>query len=224
MFAAPHGLSQRTTSFIACACQGIHRTPLRHLIALIINARSRDQRTEIRGQKGSRPTAPPPPLPLRPDGIAAPRLERHGASNPSPSRQRVRPAPDTNGPEQVLKDQCHTRTFRRPRRSSFSQLTLIPGPLKAGTSGKSFSSRCQQTGSGAKAATAAKPFLFDKPGTRPAPPGCRIKLPVEPARSPAAARPRGRTKHQSGWRNHNMVEPDGIEPTTSCLQSRRSPN
>ncbi len=22
----------------------------------------------------------------------------------------------------------------------------------------------------------------------------------------------------------NLVEPDGIEPTTSCLQSRRSPN
>ncbi len=39
MFAAPHGLSQRTTSFIACACQGIHRTPLFHLIALITNAR-----------------------------------------------------------------------------------------------------------------------------------------------------------------------------------------
>ena len=24
--------------------------------------------------------------------------------------------------------------------------------------------------------------------------------------------------------NQNLVEPDGIEPTTSCLQSRRSPN
>jgi hypothetical protein len=39
LFAAPHGLSQRITSFIACACQGIHRTPLLHLIALIIDAR-----------------------------------------------------------------------------------------------------------------------------------------------------------------------------------------
>ena len=39
LFAAPHGLSQRTTSFVACACQGIHRTPLRHLITLIIHAR-----------------------------------------------------------------------------------------------------------------------------------------------------------------------------------------
>ena len=35
LFAAPHGLSQRITSFIACACQGIHQMPLRHLIVLI---------------------------------------------------------------------------------------------------------------------------------------------------------------------------------------------
>ena len=39
LFAAPHGLSQRTTSFIASQRQGIHRIPLRHLIALIIDAR-----------------------------------------------------------------------------------------------------------------------------------------------------------------------------------------
>ena len=38
MFAAPHGLSQRTTSFIASQRQGIHRILLRHLIALIIDA------------------------------------------------------------------------------------------------------------------------------------------------------------------------------------------
>src|SRR6202049_4727635 len=37
LFAAPHGLSQRTTSFIASQRQGIHRIPLRHLIALIID-------------------------------------------------------------------------------------------------------------------------------------------------------------------------------------------
>ena len=40
LFATPHGLSQRTTSFIASQRQGIHRTPLRHLIALIIEDRS----------------------------------------------------------------------------------------------------------------------------------------------------------------------------------------
>jgi hypothetical protein len=38
LFAAPHGLSQRITSFIACACQGIHQMPLYHLIVLIAYA------------------------------------------------------------------------------------------------------------------------------------------------------------------------------------------
>ena len=41
LFAAPHDLSQRTTSFIASQRQGIHRIPLRHLIALIIDAPAR---------------------------------------------------------------------------------------------------------------------------------------------------------------------------------------
>src|SRR5712691_12306034 len=50
-FAAPRGLSQRSTSFIASQRQGIHQTPLRHLIALIINARSRDRMPDVRCQK-----------------------------------------------------------------------------------------------------------------------------------------------------------------------------
>ena len=37
-FAAPQGLSQRTTSFIASQHQGIHQIPLLHLIDLIIHA------------------------------------------------------------------------------------------------------------------------------------------------------------------------------------------
>ena len=40
LFATHRRLSQRTTSFIASQRQGIHRMPLRHLIALIINAHS----------------------------------------------------------------------------------------------------------------------------------------------------------------------------------------
>ncbi len=39
LFAAPQGLSQRTTSFIASQRQGIHRMPLRHLIVLMIDVR-----------------------------------------------------------------------------------------------------------------------------------------------------------------------------------------
>ena len=41
LFAAPHDLSQRTTSFIASQRQGIHRMPFLHLITLIIDARPR---------------------------------------------------------------------------------------------------------------------------------------------------------------------------------------
>ncbi|KMS94169.1 hypothetical protein BVRB_024110, partial [Beta vulgaris subsp. vulgaris] len=37
-FAAPHGFSQRITSFFACACQGIHQMPLSHFFVLIANA------------------------------------------------------------------------------------------------------------------------------------------------------------------------------------------
>ena len=50
LFATPRGLSQRTTSFIASQHQGIHRTPLRHLITLIVDARSRTS-AEIRKTK-----------------------------------------------------------------------------------------------------------------------------------------------------------------------------
>ena len=39
-FAAPQDLSQRTTSFIASQRQGIHQMLLRHLITLMIDARS----------------------------------------------------------------------------------------------------------------------------------------------------------------------------------------
>src|SRR5271165_3984858 len=53
LFAAPHDLSQRTTSFIASQRQGIHQIPLRHLIALIAKTRALRARrtTEDRRQK-----------------------------------------------------------------------------------------------------------------------------------------------------------------------------
>lgn len=59
LFAAPHDLSQRTTSFIASQHQGIHRILLRHLITLIIDAlpsviakrSSDDNLTEVAGHR-----------------------------------------------------------------------------------------------------------------------------------------------------------------------------
>ena len=46
LFAAPHGFSQRTTSFIASYRQGIHQMPLSHLITLIYNAHLNPKRHE----------------------------------------------------------------------------------------------------------------------------------------------------------------------------------
>ena len=54
-FAAPHGLSQRSTSFIASQRQGIHRTPLRHLIALIINVHTLGRMLSAQLPCGARP-------------------------------------------------------------------------------------------------------------------------------------------------------------------------
>src|SRR5690242_15218924 len=53
LFAAPRGLSQRTTSFIASQRQGIHRMPLRHLITLIVDARQRLVDAAARQEKTS---------------------------------------------------------------------------------------------------------------------------------------------------------------------------
>ena len=131
LFAAPHGLSQRTTSFIACAYQGIHRTPLFHLIALISNARpSRSLAARERDKRHSLQ-----PGHVRPEGRTATGppacLERQCGhfSITSPSRRRDR------------KDQCHTRIFRRPMRSSTA--SFRSSALWRRTSEKLFSSRCQ---------------------------------------------------------------------------------
>ena len=60
LFAAPRDLSQRTTSFIASQRQGIHRTPLWHLIALIANARRPVRSSPLPGVSSrDRPQAAP---------------------------------------------------------------------------------------------------------------------------------------------------------------------
>ena len=96
-FAAPHGFSQRSTSFIACAYQGIHRTPFIHSITLITNARPKRNGTAIQPPKPSAELWEPARIPQT-------------ACRPSDPRQ----AP--NGTRQRSgKNQCHTRIFRFPR-------------------------------------------------------------------------------------------------------------
>jgi hypothetical protein len=48
LFAAPQGLSQRTTSFIASQRQGIHRMLLLHLITLMIDVRLSKEKSNIK--------------------------------------------------------------------------------------------------------------------------------------------------------------------------------
>ncbi len=59
LFAAPQNLSQRTTSFIASQRQGIHRIPLRHLIALIINAHPLARASQTPRQRSDRNASHP---------------------------------------------------------------------------------------------------------------------------------------------------------------------
>ena len=48
--------------------------------------------------------------------------------------------------------------------------------------------------------------------------------PMRGKRNLVLGRDHGTTKGCKRLGGHRLVEPDGIEPTTSCLQSTRSPN
>jgi hypothetical protein len=137
-FAAPQGLSQRTTSFIASQRQGIHRMPLRHLIALMI-----DVRRSAAPDKDVRKTISIPNPPKTPKGAPT---------------DRRRCLPNT-------------------------------------------SDRLQAAGAASSLGTCS---LFTMSNIRQ--PRSRRRIPF--TRTPKTP----------------LVEPDGIEPTTSCLQSTRSPN
>jgi hypothetical protein len=70
-FAAPQGLSQRTTSFIASQRQGIHRMLLRHLIALMIDARRVPQQAR---------TERPASGPFEPEALCLPNTSQSALS------------------------------------------------------------------------------------------------------------------------------------------------
>ena len=157
-FAAPHGFSQRITSFIACACQGIHQMPLRHLIVLIANAHPRTNPAAELAEKTSfsrsvRWPAVKPPIICR-------RLSVSGDDTQSIS---TRPVTEGYGPSRA-----RLRTGN-PNKSSLHDFIQNRQEAEA---------RCKLF------------FSANDTDTR------RIQL----------------------------VEPDGIEPTTPCLQSRCSPS
>ena len=189
-FAAPHGLSQRSTSFIASQRQGIHRTPLRHLIALIINAHPLGVGTLIRKTSLLRtvPTACGQAADNnsnRASGLAIPvlRLSSRGFVHDRSS------------------ELAHGRDFHHAPCSERSYLF---------TMSDIFRYRPRHV------------FAPDRDRAPPSSLAARCKRAIvisrtSKVRSPdhSISRPNPRSQ---------LVEPDGIEPTTSCLQSRRSPN
>ena len=91
LFAAPRGLSQRTTSFIASCRQGIHQMPLSRLIALIINAHPSAED----GQPGRLTNRA---LSKRPD---------HSEKNPAPARLLLWPIGSrSRGPRLIPSSRC----------------------------------------------------------------------------------------------------------------------
>ena len=156
VFAPPRSLSQRITSFIACACQGIHQLPLRHLIVLIANAHPKIALQTVLAQKDQLLEIGPGARLGKP--IICGRLSvspRQTRAFDARSAERSKPIGDrtqAKESEQIFSLRCQT------------EQAVDQGPLQ---------NHLRMT------------FILSTPG---------------------------------------MVEPDGIEPTTSCLQSRRSPS
>ena len=222
-FAAPQGLSQRTTSFIASQHQGIHQIPLRHLIALIINAHPS---AEVSGAASGRPfTIPTHPNEHRShmpgseetildflDQLASTLSSRTSlrasGQRPSDTCGQARRTFDTDSrhPRSATGASQHQSTARtsQPSRTceqgSEASRSSIPCPIR---------NRIESLFTMSK----SRLLLHEAEAGYCRPQGAssaKLVLASTLSGKPAYATP--------------MVEPDGIEPTTSCLQSRRSPS
>jgi hypothetical protein len=172
LFAAPRGLSQRTTSFIASQRQGIHRMLLRHLIALMIDAR---QTAGPNRKTGPRALARRPMLAehIQPQSPALPRMRSW--------RPDMFPLHDVKHP-----------------------------PIPGGSRSSRTSSRQRSPPAGADGGDGLEPAQSLKAMVAL---GARSR--VISQEEIGGAR-RDRTSSEPTGR---VVEPDGIEPTTSSLQS-----
>jgi hypothetical protein len=161
VFAPPRSLSQRITSFIACACQGIHQLPLRHLIVLIANAHLRDLKEIVASAKS----------------CAGLSLDVIGTKRPA-SRDRF---------EGAVRQTHHMQEIERLLR--------------------------QITNLSAHEVRTNLLFTMSKQNKRQTrrPPQTFLRMTFL-------------TISSTPFFQEEVVEPDGIEPTTSCLQSRRSPS
>ncbi len=220
LFAAPHGLSQRITSFIACACQGIHQMPLRHLIVLIANAHP-DPAPKRRTERGRtfahssdtanmrlRATAPHV-LQRYPANMNAPTKSIHAGKKTSFQRRNPMMAVRHINPGvshtclQISNRLRNTRVDPKGDEPSGTSFQTEPHPQ--GTTWRPLHTIPQdpsslhfviRTGRPRNARPANLVFFLD------------VQNPGQPLDTNLS----------------RMVEPVGIEPTTLCLQSRCSPS
>ena len=208
-FAAPHGFSQRSTSFIASQRQGIHRTPLRHLIALIINAHplgsgpfDRSLRTGVLwkhvfirnssiGWSLIRKTSLSSD---RSDGVRSSSRHKHWSTTALAHAFRHDDGSRCNARRlRIDRDLRHDRLSERSYLFTMSDISQL-------------SRACM-----ALRLSHRRGIVFDG------------RALISRALIRRAQR-RASIRYQNDRARSRLVEPDGIEPTTSCLQSRRSPN
>jgi hypothetical protein len=106
LLAAPRGLSQRATSFIASQCQGIHQMPLRRLI-------SDEPRTHP--HRGGNPRSDRPPSNARAVGKGRPgirKMHHPSAQTSRPSRAASLPPP--TGPVRAVFGQYSSSHVQDP--------------------------------------------------------------------------------------------------------------
>jgi hypothetical protein len=235
----PPGLSQSATSFIASCCQGIHQTPLSRLI------RSRRRQALLREESRSpyrfaaRGQFHPQPVDLSLVGSLDPNASSSAGDAPVASFERLLLGTRQN-PRSVSFDlerllslrtglSARSRGARPTRRAPeqrlvYNSLHDVSGRMSP--SGASVSRRLAR-------AIGQEGSSSDEPANRI---GVSSGRPLRCSRPPRILRlcrkrrwwslPRQRraTKRSVGAAKRSLVEPTGIEPVTSCLQSTRSPS
>jgi hypothetical protein len=201
LFAAPHGLSQRITSFIACACQGIHQLPFRHLIVLIANDHLEAKLQDHLSCPDARSAPDGPPNDWRrPFGLAELAFRKCPADRTKhliiDIRYRMDQRIHTFRPaSRDMRTDVRSATSTRPSARQARRLEQ----LKRSMTGKALSSSSRMSS------------LHDVVKNRPFIPGYEVQTSFFLIRI---------ITHL----DTQVVELSGIEPLTPCLQSRCSPS
>ncbi len=225
LLAAPHGFSQRATSFIASWCQGIHRMPLSRSIRVLLGERSTANMHRNHPRENARADEP--------DHLSL----QHSAHTETPLHPPQSPQLPTRIPtDRAVFRKTPLNVFARaaaphalaqacgqtnaPQARPATHQNLIHTDKEHGR--PTGTARPKRLSAPRPSPTAAfnHPFCRDQPNTtEPLPLLCDDTHPIPQPRHP------GRTfGGDAHWWRRPLVETIGIEPMTPCLQSRCSPS